>query len=167
MVNTSSRRTVSRPGVNGDGTGSNFQSPYQPPPAVLDFDGDLALMEPDAYTLVHVGEYFWRIRVPAPEVLKHLSEVPDLTGAERIKAMNSFLQHHLHPEDFRLVVRRLLNPDDAFSAELYTDLYRQAVTVGTARPFRLSSASPVRLSIAGGLFEQSWHSQVFQRRYMR
>lgn len=166
MVNTSSRRTVSRPGVNGDSGSSNFQSPYQPPPAELDFDGDLAMMSPDAYTLVQVEGYFWRIKIPTPEALKHLAGVPDLEGSEQIHAMNAFLQRHIHPDDFRLVLQRMLDPDDTFTAEHYTDLYRQAVTVGTARPFRLSSASPARLSIAGGLFEQSWHSQVFLRRYM-
>lgn len=164
MANTSNRRVVSRPGVNGDATGSNFQSPYQPPASGPDFEGDLTLMDPDAYTLVHVGDYFWRVKVPSPGVLKQLADIPDLTGGDRIKAMNIFLQRHLDPEDFRLVVRRLLNPDDAFSAEMYTDLYRQAVTVGTARPFRLSSVSPGRRSTAGGLSEPSWPLAAYRHR---
>lgn len=164
MANTSSRRVVSRPGVNGDGSGSNFQSPYQPPPSNRDFDGDLAMLDPNAYTMVHVGEYFWRVKVPTPEALKALAEVPDLKGGEQIHAMNAFLQHHMHPDDFRLAVRRLLDPDDSFTAERYTDLYRQAVTVGTARPFRPSSGSPALLSTAGGLSEPSWLSAAYRHR---
>lgn len=155
---------MSRPGVNAEGSGSNFHSPYQPPPSSVDFEGDLVLQDPEAYALIHVGEYFWRVKVPSPQALKALAEVPDLKGGQRVKAMNAFLQHHMHPEDFRLAIRRLLDPDDAFNAVSYTELYRQTVTVGTARPFRLSSVSPVLPFTVGGWYEPSWLSAAYQHR---
>lgn len=165
MANTSSRRVISRPGVNADGTGSNFQSPYQPPPAGLDFAGDLALMTPGSYTMVYAGSQFWRVKVATPAELQDLAQVPELKGGAQIIAMNSFLQRHLHPEDFRLVIRRMLDPDDSFTAENYSEMYRLAVTVGTARPFLLSSASHERPSTAGASSVRSSPSPVFHRRF--
>jgi hypothetical protein len=167
MANTSSRRVVSRPGINADGAGAGFHSPYQPPPAGLDFEGDMALADPAGYTLLHIADYFWRVKVPGTAALRDLAAVPDLKGGEQIKAMNAFLVRHMHPEDFRWAVQRLLDPDDVFSSEHYMDLYRQAVTVGTARPFRLSSDSHALRSIVGASFEPSWRSAGYHRRSRR
>ena len=56
---------------------------------------------------------------------------------------------YLHPDDFQYVMRRLLDPDDAFSEVDYMSLYREAVTVGTARPFRQLWAWPAPPSSVG------------------
>jgi hypothetical protein len=136
MANTSTRRTVSRPGVSPDGGGAKFVSPYQPPSAVADFEGDLVLLDPNSYTPVHVRDFFWRVKPPGPAALQAVAAVADAKGGQQIHAINSFLQVHMHPEDFRHVIMRLLDPNDLFDDHDYMDLYRQAVTVGTARPFR-------------------------------
>lgn len=164
MANRSTRRTVSRPGVSSDGSGSKFVSPFQPPPAGLDFDGDMVLLDPNAYTCIHVCDYFWRVKVPGPGALREVAAVADAKGGAQIQAINCFLQAHLHPEDFPLVLRRMLDPDDHFTDTHYMDLYRQAVTVGTARPFQRSWALPARPSPAGGLSGQNWHSAVYRNR---
>jgi hypothetical protein len=167
MANTSVRRTVSRPGVSAEGTGSNFQSPYQPPPALADFAGDLAMLDPTGYTTVHDGEHFWRVKVPGPVALQRVAEIADASGGQQILAINAFLRDHMHPEDFALILRRLLNPDDTFTNVHYMELYRQAVTVGTARPFRQLWASPAPPSTAGASSVRSSPSPVFLRRYQR
>lgn len=164
MANTSSRRVVSRPGVNAEGTGSSFQSPYQPPSSEADFEGDMILMDPTAYTVVFVGDYFWRLKVPGCAALQDLATVAEAQGGAQIHAINAFLQRHLHPEDFALILRRLLNPDDTFNSEHYMDLYRQAVTAGTARPFRQWWASPALPHSAGGSSEPSWLSAAYHHR---
>lgn len=167
MANTSTRRTVSRPGVSAEGTGSNFQSPYQPPPSMLDFAGDLSMLTPDSYTCISVGDYFWRVKVPGPAALQRVADIAEAKGGAQIHAINAFLQEHLHPEDFQLVLRRLLTPDDTFTNDHYMDLYRQAVTVGTARPFQRSWASPARPSSPGVLSEQNWLSAAYRHRLRR
>lgn len=167
MANTSTRRTVSRPGVSGEGAGSNFQSPYQPPPSMLDFAGDLALLNPNGYTMISVGDYFWRVKVPGPVALQRVADIAEAKGGAQIHAINAFLQEHLHPEDFHLVLRRLLNPDDTFTNNHYMDLYRQAVTVGTARPFRQLWASPAQQSSRGGSSARSSRSGGSRRRSRR
>lgn len=160
----SAGRTVSRPGVSADGK-STFVSPYQPPPATVDFEGDISLLSgTGGYTLVHVGDYFWRVRVPGPDALRDLNTIATASGGEQIKAINGFLQRHLHPDDFPRLLDRLMSPDDTFDAEQYMSLYRQAVTVGTARPFRLSSVSPAPLSSAGALSEPNWLSAAYRHR---
>jgi hypothetical protein len=167
MANRSTRRTVSRPGVTSDGAASAFHSPYQPPSSVADFEGDLALLDPNAYTVLHVGDYFWRVKPPAPTALKAVADVAEAKGGQQLHAINSFLQQHMHPEDFALVVRRLLAPDDPFTDAEYMDLYRETVTVGTARPFRQSWAWPAPPPSAGGSCVADWLSAAYRPRSRR
>ena len=149
MANTSTRRTVSRPGVTSDGASAGFQSPYQPPSSAPDFLGDLMMLDPTAYHPVHVADYFWRVKVPGPAALQAVAEVAESKGGQQIHAINTFLRTYLHPDDFQYVMRRLLDPDDAFSEVDYMSLYREAVTVGTARPFRQLWAWPAPPSSVG------------------
>lgn len=168
MANRSTRRAVSRPGVTSDnGNGSKFVSPFQPPASGPDFDGDMVLLDPNAYTVIHVGDYFWRVKVPGPAALRAVAAVADAKGGEQIQAINAFLQAHLHPVDFPLVLRRLLDPDDPFTEAQYMDLYRQAVTVGTARPFQRSWASPGPPPSIGGSSEPSWLWAAYRHRSQR
>jgi hypothetical protein len=140
MANTSTRRTVSRPGVSTEGA-SAFYSPFQPPPAGLDFDGDAAILGVGEHINVLVGGKMWRLKVPDTLALKLITDIHDAPGGQQIQLINAFLQRQLHPVDFQQVLRRLLNPDDTFTTDEYMELYRRAVTVGTARPFRRSSGS--------------------------
>lgn len=162
MANSSTRRTVAHPGVN-TGSGSNFQSPFQPPPAVPDLEGDLSLLDPSGYSLVHVDDYFWRVRVPGPEALKEVANLPQSGGAQ-LMAIGTFLQRYLHPDDFRRAIQCLLDPDSSFTGEHYYELYRAAVTVGTARPFRQFSDLPGPQLTAGALSGQNWLSVAYRHR---
>lgn len=134
---------------------------------MADFDGDISLQDPNAYTMVHVGGYFWRARVPGPAALKDVATVADSRSGDQLHAINSFLHAHLHPDDFAIAARRLLTPDDAFSTEDYIDLYRAAVTVGTARPFPQSSASRARRRSRGGSSARGSRSEGSVRRSKR
>ncbi len=139
MANTSTRRVVNRPGVSGEGTGGSFHSPFQPPPAFADLEGDLLGLS--GYQQVEVGGSFWRLRTPPPEALKILGLMPEAKGGEQIKLMNSLIQLCLHPDDLAKVMRAMINPDSGFGTEQYMQLYRRAATTGTARPFPQSSGS--------------------------
>lgn len=152
MANTSTRRVVNRPGVSGEGTGGAFHSPFQPPPAFADLEGDLL---GSAYHQVEVGGIFWRMRTPPPEALKILGLLPEAKGGEQIKLMNSMLQLCLHPDDLQKVMAMMLDPDSSFSSADYMMLYRRAATAGTARPFRQSSASQGPPRTRGGRFDRS------------
>lgn len=158
MANTSSRRVVSRPGVSSEGTGGAFHSPFQPPPAMADLEGDL--LGTGAFQQVMVGGEFWRLRVPGPEALKILGLMPDAQGGEQIKLINSLLQMCLHPEDFQKALRRLLDPDSPFTTTDYMELYRRAATVGTARPFPQSSGSRAQRRSAGERSARSSRSRA-------
>lgn len=155
MANTSTRRVVSRPGVSAEGA-SGFVSPFQPPPAIPDLMADIANLDPNAWHVVIVRDTAWRVKVPSPTALGMVSEIGSLSGGARIQAISSYLQIHLHPDDLRQMLRRMLTPKDAFDANAWTELYRAAVTVGTARPFPPFSGLPERRLPIGALFEGNW-----------
>jgi len=167
MVNTSTRRTVSRPGVNGESGQSNFQSPYQPPPALPDFHGDISLLDANAYQPILLADDVWRVKVPLPSALADLSAIAEADGGAQIKAINGYLRKHMHPDDFQKVLRRLLGPDDPFSADDYMELYRLAVTRGTARPFQQSWGWPVPPPTAGASSARSSRSAASRHRSRR
>lgn len=160
---------MSRPGVSADGAGSNFQSPYQPPPGMPDLHGDIAVAigDPDAWQLVHVAGMFWRVKVPTPNALGLLAEIQELKGGSQVQAINMFLANHLHPEDMSEMLARMTDPEDSFGAAEYQELYRATVTVGTARPFSRSSGSsgpPLRI---GAVSEPSYPLVAFRTRSRR
>lgn len=161
-----SPRTVSRPGVNSDGK-SNFQSPYQPPPAGDDLGGDIAMLDPNAWQMVYVAEVFWRVKVPTPSALGLLGEILERKGGSQVQAINMFLSAHMHPDDLTTMLTRMSDPEDSFGADEYQELYRKTVTVGTARPFSRSSDSSGPLYTAGVSSEPSWLSAVWGRRSRR
>lgn len=156
-------RSVSRPGTSSDGK-SNFQSPYQPPPAQLDLAGDLAALRPDDWQMVHAAEMFWRVHVPGPAELSALTAIPEMKGGDQVKAMNAFIARHMHPEDLGVMLEKMTDPQDPFDSHDYQAVYRAVVTAGTARPFWQSSASRVPPSTVGALFEPSYTSVVFRNR---
>ena len=160
-------RAVSRPGVNSDG-GPGFQSPFQPPPAYADLAADAAaLLDPDAWQVVHAGGTFWRVRTATPAALALLSQLPDLKGGEQVTVINRFIGEHMHPDDFATLLERMVDPEDSFGADEYQDLYRQMVTVGTARPFWQSSDSPAQPHTTGVRFAQSWQPGELPIRFTR
>lgn len=149
----SAGRTVSRPGVNTGDTASNFVSPWQPPPATLDLNADVIALDPNAWQLVHVAGYFWRVRPATPQAVAMLTAILETKGGAQVQAINTFLAAQLHPDDLRRMLERMMDPDDTgFDHDEYTELYRAAVTVGTARPFLQSSAFPELRLTRGGLF---------------
>lgn len=160
----SAARTVSRPGVNADAQ-SNFQSPYQPPDGGSDLGGDIASLDPNAWHLVHVADYFWRVKVPTPSALGLLSEILERRGGSQLQAINMFLANHMHPDDLSRMLLRMTDPDDEFGQTDYQELYRATVTVGTARPFSRSSDSSGPLYTAGASSEPSWLSAAWGTRY--
>jgi hypothetical protein len=167
MPPTSKRSVVSRPGVSSDTGRSGFISPFQPPPSVPDFTGDLALLDPAGVFPLVVGDAIWRVRRPGPEALKQVADVAEASGAAQLAAIHAFMVKHMVTEDFNRVVGRLLDPDDPFTAADYMELYRLAVTVGTARPFLLLSGLPARRSSPGGLSARSLPSRASRRRSRR
>lgn len=159
-------RPVSRPGVSGDGK-SNFQSPYQPPPARLDLAGDVAALQPDAWQIVHAAELFWRVRPPAPAELEALTAIPELSGGAQVQAMNSFLARNMHPDDIALMLEKMTDPDDSFGTQEYQAVYRAVVTAGTARPFWQSSGSPAPLLTRGEPYGPNWLFPAYRHRSKR
>lgn len=160
-------RTVSRPGVSADGKGSNFQSPYQPPPSHTDLTGDIAALDPNAWQMVHVADRFWRVKMPTPNALGLLAEIIEQKGGAQLQAMNMFLSNHLHPDDMAEMLGKLTDPEDPFGAAEYQELYRATVTVGTARPFSQSSASSGPPRTTGATFEPSYPLVAFRTRSTR
>lgn len=157
-------RIVSRPGVNSDpGKGTGFISPWQPPPSDVDLRGDLTLADPNAYHPVLAGGTIWRCRIPSAAALEAVNDIMTLKGGAQIRAINNFLSSVLHPDDMRTMLRRMMNPSDPFDADAFTDLWRGAATVGTARPFRQSSDSPEPPPIAGVSFVPSSPSRACRR----
>lgn len=157
-------RTVSRPGVNAEGQGGGFQSPYQPPTGRLDLEADVTALDPDAWHLVHVADRFWRVKVPTPNAIGLLAEIIEQKGGAQLQAMNMFIAHHMHPDDLALMLMKMADPEDSFGAQDYQELYRATVTVGTARPFSRSSASSGPPFITGAQFEPSYPSVAFKAR---
>lgn len=160
----SGSRTVSRPGVNSDGK-SNFQSPYQPPPSADDLSGDIAMLDPNAWQAVFVAGQVWRVKVPTPSALGLLGEILERKGGSQVQAINMFLAAHMHSDDLATMLTRMSDPDDSFGGDEYQELYRQTVTVGTARPFSRSSDSSGPLYTAGASSEPSWLSAAWGTRY--
>lgn len=159
-------RTVSRPGVNSEGTGSGFQSPYQPPTGRADLEADMALaLGTRDWQLIHVADRFWRVKVPTPNAIGLLAEIIELKGGAQLQAMNMFIAHHMHPEDTAFMLEKMADPEDSFGATEYQEIYRSIVTAGTARPFSRSSASSRPPSITGVSFEPSYPSVVFRPRH--
>lgn len=142
-------RKVQAPHSGGSAARPAFQSPYQPPSAEEDLRGDIALLDPAAWQVVHAGGRFWRTKMPTPSALGLLSEIVESRGGAQVSAINMFLASHMHPEDLMVVLDRMTDPDDEFSGSDYQDLYRAVVTVGTARPFQPSSVSFAPLPTAG------------------
>jgi hypothetical protein len=119
-------------------------------------------LDPNAWQVAHVAGEFWRIKPATPAAMAILSDILDLSGGAQIQAINAFLAEHLHVDDLQRMVDRMTDPDDTFGSDGgYQDLYRAAVTAGTARPFWQSSALPRQPHTAGGLSEPSWLSAVW------
>jgi hypothetical protein len=147
---SAARRAASHPGVGGGGTspaGPAFVSPFQPPAGIGDLHGDLLAAEGGWATVV-AGGATWRVRVPDAHSLGPLVEAQNASGGERIRSMSAFLVRQMHPEDMATLLDRMADPDDSFDEDDYQELYRAAVTVGTARPFWQSSRwlSPPRIT---------------------
>lgn len=159
-------RSVSRPGTSSDGK-SNFQSPYQPPPAARDLAGDLARLQPDAWQTVMAAEMFWRVRPSVPAELDALMTISELSGGAQVQAMNAYIARNMHPDDIALMLEKMTDPDDPFGSQEYQAVYRAVVTAGTARPFWQSSASSARPFTPGALCEPSYVSVAFRRPWKR
>lgn len=142
-------RSVSHPGVSAAAKPS-FVSPFQPPPGSVDL---LAEAQPGTWHTAFVGGMAWRLKVPLPSALGLLSEIIDTVGGAQVKVINGFMIMHMHPGDLETMLCRMLDPEDPFGGEEFIELYRAAVTVGTARPFSLSSTSAELRPTGGGRFE--------------
>lgn len=147
-------RAAPHPGTGGS-TKPTFQSPYQPPPGSADLAADTLSVTTDDWQVVHVCGEFWRVKTPSSSSLGLLAEIVDSKGAHQVKTVNMFLAAHMHPEDMARMLERMIDPEDVFGPTDYTELYRSAVTVGTARPFSRSSASPAPPPTDGESFAQS------------
>lgn len=163
MANTSTRRTVNRPGV-GDGTAaSGFQSPFQPPSADVDLAGDIAMLDPNAWHPVLAGGAVWRVKIASPELIGQLAEIMTKGGGAQVTAINGYLGAVMHPGDLAAMMKRMMNPNDVFDGKAFQDLWRGAVTVGTARPFQRSWGSFEPPATAGEPFEPSSLSRACRR----
>lgn len=151
------RRAVAHPGVDGTNAAAAFKSPYQPPTAVEDLAGDISTADPNAWQVTFIGGAAWRLRIPTPADLGVLAEVATLKGGAQVDALNRFVLGHLHPDDVEPLLNHMADPDVAFGGDQFQELYRFAVTVGTARPFGPWSVSRQLLHSAGGPSGRSWH----------
>ena len=124
-------------------------------------------MDPDAWQLVHVADYFWRVKPARPEALGLLTAIVESKGGLQVQAINEFLARHMHADDLQRMLERMTDPDDDFGQTEYQELYRATVTLGTARPFLLSSLSPARRLIAGGSFDPGSHWAALGRHSRR
>lgn len=130
-------------------------------------NGDIAAADPNAWHMVHVADYFWRVKIPTPSALGLLNEILDRRGGSQLQAINMFLSTHMHPDDLRRMLERMTDPDDEFGQSEYQELYRATVTVGTARPFSRSSVSSELRRTVGELSAPSWLSAARGHRSRR
>lgn len=88
--------------------------------------------------MIRVAGSPWRVKVPTPSALGLLHEIlsTDVLTAQ-LRAMSMYMAAHMDPGDLRILLERMGDPDDPLSATDYRELFRAAVRVGTARPFRL------------------------------
>lgn len=148
-------RSVPHPGTSG-ANGPTFISPFQPPPSTTDFYSDTVAMDPQGWHVEHIGGSFWRTRMPTPSAIGLLNEIMDRKGGSQVQSMNMFLAVHLHPDDLVTMVLRMIDPDDGFGTDEYQQIYRMVATIGTARPFSQSSASPAPPPTTGAPCAPSW-----------
>lgn len=148
-------RSAGHPGVSGAEAASAFKSPYQPPAAALDFAGDITAADPHAWHAVLVGGSAWRLKLPTPAAMGLLAEAARSRGQAQVDAFNGFVLSHLHPDDVPALLMRMADPDDSFGGDEFRELYRLAVTVGTARPFAPWSVSAPQVSSPGGWYAPS------------
>lgn len=145
----SAARSVAHPGAGGAQKPA-FVSPFQPPPAVPDLAADMRrLSMDDFWHSVLVAGQTWRFKVADPVAIALLAEIAELSGGPQLQATARLLRRQMHDDDFVRMVNRMSDPGDEFGHVELMELYRHAVTVGTARPFELSSASRERLRTAG------------------
>lgn len=133
----SSARPVPHPGVNGaDRNTPTFISPFQPPTGHHDLAADL---DPGGWKNVTVAGYPFRVKTPQPQAVSVLSfawSQHQRNTAIAHETMVDFVTHHTHPDDLGAVLPRMADPDDeSFGMDEFTELVKQIVTVGTARPF--------------------------------
>lgn len=141
-----------------------FVSPFQPPAAFDDLAGDITMADPNAWQVRHVGGLFWRLRPPQTTSLDLLARIAQSKGGAQLVLINEFLLLHLHPDDAASLVTRMVDPDDGFGTAEYQELYRAAVTVGTARPFGPWSRSLRWPPTAGGSSAPSSPSEGYRDR---
>src|SRR5690606_39619938 len=135
------RRAAPHPGTGGAGGSSpedSFVSPFQPPPGALDRIGDISSSVRDGWQMVrdtHGG--VWRLRAPQSVELHTLAEALATKGRQQIMAVNRYMAAHMHPDDLGVLLNRLVDPDDPLDDADYMSIWKSAVEVGGARPFRL------------------------------
>lgn len=137
------------PGAGAEGNAPTFYSPFQPPGGLDDLRGDLLAAE-GAWVPIMAGGGVWRVRVPDASALAPLVDAHTAQGAQRVRLLSEFLVRQMHADDMAVLLNRMSDPDDPFDEVAYNELYRAAVTVGTARPFWQSSPSPAQRRITGG-----------------
>lgn len=98
-----------------------------------------------------------RVRKPAPTAIKALNAATGKGSSAELRkdSMTLFVQHHLHPEDWELMLVTMVDPEQAFSTATLGEVMRRIATLGTARPTVPSSRWRRRRGITGGRFGRS------------
>lgn len=98
-----------------------------------------------------------RVKKPAPTAIKALNAATGKGSSAELRkdSMTLFVQHHLHPADWEMMLVWMMDPEQSFSTATLGEVMRRIATLGTARPTVRSSRWRRRRGIIGGRFERS------------
>ncbi|TCN51772.1 hypothetical protein EV641_109163 [Rhodococcus sp. SMB37] len=93
-----------------------------------------------------------RVRKPQPTAIKALNAATGKGSSAELRkdSMTLFVQHHLHPADWEMILVWMVDPEQSFSAASLGEVMRRIATLGTARPTVRSSRWRRRRGITGG-----------------
>lgn len=120
-------------------TDGTFESPFKPPPGVLDFLTDLeyAPGEPHYTHVTNIGGLRLRYRVPPPGALVTFTTALstfNTNQAIRHQQRLRFISENIHPDDRPGLISKLVDPDSGFGDPELETLIRELGRAGTARP---------------------------------
>lgn len=136
-------------------TASPSPSPvFEAPTGFADLDSqvDDILEGGGRWHLLTVEGLTLRVRKPAPTAVKALNAATGKGSSAELRkdSMTLFVQHHLHPDDWELLLVTMVDPEQSFSTATLGEVMRRIATLGTARPTGPSSRWRRRQDITGG-----------------